>query len=373
MASGRSPSGRRSRKISFVEKLLGVRVVAPSPSELTAEMIPPRAFDRATFSSYTPQAGYPGQLLAMRKVAEWTRDIEGACQAGRRRSRKSREGRGIYLDGGFGVGKTHLMAAAWRSFEGSKIFASFTDLTYLVGAVGFSSAVEMLRRLKLICIDEFELDDPGDTVMISRLLSEVASAGASLMATSNTLPDRLGEGRFSASDFIREIQQLSSRFEVVVIDGKDYRHRSFPELGMISFTSEEVEDAVRSGFVAISLEALLRQLSMVHPTRYRQAAGQITGLALTGVTAIGSQDQALRLVALVDRLYNQSVPLVFAGDPLPQIFGEAFMHGGFRMKYRRSLSRLYEIAALGRRFIEGNLEGRDASATGKGSDREGAV
>ena len=346
-----------------MEKLLGVAVAMPAPGELVAEMVPPRAFASASFSGYVPQEGYPSQLAAARAVSEWIGEAASAKPARRRSGRGRREGRGLYIDGGFGVGKTHLMAAAWHTFPGSKVFASFTDLTYLVGAVGFSKAVAILAELELICIDEFELDDPGDTVMISRLLGEVSAAGTALMATSNTLPDRLGEGRFSSSDFMREIQQLASRFEVVTIDGDDYRHRSFPDLGLVSFTGEEMEAAVRSGFAFVSQESLLRQLSLVHPTRYRQAASRIAGLALAGTAGIDSQDQALRLVALVDRLYNESVPLVFTGAPLPEVFGDAFMRGGFRKKYRRALSRLYEIAALGRGFVEGDLESGDRAAT----------
>ena len=49
-----------------------------------------------------------------------------------------------------------------------------------------------------------------------------------LAATSNTLPDALGEGRFAADDFLREIQAVSGHFEVLRVDGEDYRHRGNP-------------------------------------------------------------------------------------------------------------------------------------------------
>ncbi len=50
-----------------------------------------------------------------------------------------------------------------------------------------------------------------------------------LAATSNTLPGKLGEGRFAAADFLREIQGLSAHFRPLRIDGEDYRHRGLPE------------------------------------------------------------------------------------------------------------------------------------------------
>ena len=132
---------------------------------------------------------------------------------------------GVYLDGGFGVGKTHLLASLWHEAPGPKAFGTFVELTNLVGALGFAQTVEALQGHRLVCIDEFELDDPGDTVLMSTLLTRLSEAGVALAATSNTLPGALGEGRFAAEDFLREIQALSARFDVLTVDGEDYRHR----------------------------------------------------------------------------------------------------------------------------------------------------
>src|SRR3712207_6894719 len=63
---------------------------------------------------------------------------------------------------------------------------------------------------------------------MSRLLRELVDAGVRLAATSNTLPDALGVGRFAADDFRREIQGLAAHFDVVRIEGEDYRHRGLP-------------------------------------------------------------------------------------------------------------------------------------------------
>ena len=80
----------------------------------------------------------------------------------------------------------------------------------------------------VVCIDEFELDDPGNTTLISRLLSALVERGVSIAATSNTLPEQLGEGRFAAQDFLREINTLAGIFTTVRIEGPDYRHRDLP-------------------------------------------------------------------------------------------------------------------------------------------------
>ena len=98
------------------------------------------------------------------------------------------------------------------------------EYTHLVGALGFAETVRRLSGHKLVAVDEFELDDPGDTMLMTRLLGQLCDAGVHLTATSNTLPDKLGEGRFAAEDFRREIHALAARFQTLRVDGPDYRH-----------------------------------------------------------------------------------------------------------------------------------------------------
>ncbi len=93
---------------------------------------------------------------------------------------------------------------------------------------GFVECIDLLADYVVVCIDEFELDDPGNTTLISRLLSQLVERGVSIAATSNTLPEQLGEGRFAAQDFLREINTLAAIFDTVRIEGPDYRHRDLP-------------------------------------------------------------------------------------------------------------------------------------------------
>ncbi|NDH15263.1 MAG: cell division protein ZapE, partial [Actinobacteria bacterium] len=57
---------------------------------------------------------------------------------------------GMYLDGGFGVGKTHLLASLWKSVEGPKTYGTFVEYTNLVGLLGFRRAVEVLKNNRLV-------------------------------------------------------------------------------------------------------------------------------------------------------------------------------------------------------------------------------
>ena len=210
---------------------------------------------------------------------------------------------------------------------------------------GFASTVEALSGHRLVCIDEFELDDPGDTVLMSSLLNRLVDAGVRLAATSNTLPDRLGEGRFAADDFLREIQGLSAHFDVYRIDGEDYRHRGLPEA-----PAPLPEDAVvdsRGHWLARCLPRPHDPPDPSAPVALRRPAGRRGPVHLTGVTQLTDQAAALRLVVLADRLYDRDIPVVASGVPLDRVFAEDMLRGGYRKKYFRAISRLVALAREG--------------------------
>ena len=51
-----------------------------------------------------------------------------------------------------------------------KAYGTFVEYTHLVGALGFVETVRRLSGHRLLAVDEFELDDPGDTMLMTRLL-----------------------------------------------------------------------------------------------------------------------------------------------------------------------------------------------------------
>lgn len=341
-----------------IEHLAARRPVV-SVEELLAGLHPSPRFGEVSFDSYRPDPAQPSQVMAVSALREFAAGLGGA--GGARRLRRlfgrRREGArtppgmslpGIYLDGGFGVGKTHLLASLWHAAPGPKAFGTFVEYTNLVGALSFRRAVDALSQYTLVCIDEFELDDPGDTVLMSRLMRELADAGVKLAATSNTLPGALGEGRFAAVDFQREIQALASQFNVLRIDGEDYRHRGLPTPprplpdGELLAAAEQ-EFAGRT--VAVDdFAVLLDHLASVHPSRYRQLLAGIEAVVWHEVRTITEQSTALRFVVLADRLYDKDVPVLTSGVPLDELFTPEMRAGGYVKKYYRAMSRLTALA-----------------------------
>jgi cell division protein ZapE len=335
---------------------------------LVAEMVPPPRFDAVRFGTYIPDPGQPSQAEAVRVLEDFARGLGGAHAVsgrarrgflglGRAKAPKAPSGpRGVYLDGGYGVGKTHLLASLWHATPAEpslKAFGTFVELTNLVGALGFQETVRTLSGHRLLCIDEFELDDPGDTVLVSTLLGKLVDAGVALAATSNTLPGKLGEGRFAAADFLREIQGLAARFRTLRIDGEDYRHRGLPE-APAPFSDEQVTKAAYAtrGASLDGFPQLLEHLARVHPSRYGALTDGLKAVCLTGVTPVPDQSTALRLVVLADRLYDREVPVLASGVPFDRLFSEEMLKGGYRKKYFRAISRLTALARDAKRLVD---------------------
>ncbi|MFJ4340876.1 cell division protein ZapE [Streptomyces sp. NPDC088915] len=326
------------------------------PAErLVAEMVPPPRFDSVRFDTYIPDPNQPSQTQAVEVLSGFAEGLGGAhaSGAGKRRwfARKPAAPtgpRGVYLDGGYGVGKTHLLASLWHATPAEpalKAFGTFVELTNLVGALGFQQTVKTLSGHRLLCIDEFELDDPGDTVLVSSLLGKLVESGVALAATSNTLPGKLGEGRFAAADFLREIQGLSAHFRPLRIDGEDYRHRGLPE-APAPFSDQDVTATAYAtpGASLDDFPHLLDHLARVHPSRYGALTDDLTAVCLTDVRPVPDQSTALRLVVLADRLYDREIPVLASGLPFDRLFSDEMLNGGYRKKYFRAISRLTALA-----------------------------
>ena len=308
-----------------------------TPAEMLAELVPPREFQNATFSSYVPDANFVSQSQAVAELRS------------RLQSKSKKRGDavpGFYLDGGFGVGKTHLLVSYFKEFKGKKLFGSFLAYTSFIGALGFAESLKLLAKYDLIAIDEFELDDPGNTMIMSRLINELGAMGTLLAATSNTPPDALGAGRFAAEDFQREILGIGARFMVIPVDGEDYRHRHTETVG--TFSADDLSSWVAERSSISTLDAfpeLLKHLSSMHPSKYHKLVSGLERIAITDTSVFKDQSDALRFVAFVDRAYEEQIRLRTSGIDLSSAFTPEMISGAYQKKYRRAISRLAAMAA----------------------------
>ncbi len=309
--------------------------------------VPPPRFGTTSFGSFVP--AHPSQAAARDRVTSFTASIGPRRQPRLRLPWMAGEaaGYGLYLDGGFGVGKTHLLAAAWHASElpePKKRYLSFQELAYLLGVLGPERAAVAFAEVRLVCLDEFELDDPGNTLLIARFLKGAFQRGTSVLTTSNTDPEAQGQGRFAAADFQREIQGIASSFEVLAIDGPDHRadleDPGFTALDVLLAIASEGKQRVRH----VAFRTLLDELEEHHPIHYRRLVRDLDVLLVDDVTPLPDQNAALRFVHFIDKVYDLGVHLRATGAmQIEEVFAPSYRNGAYAKKHHRCVSRLREL------------------------------
>jgi cell division protein ZapE len=307
-----------------------------------------------TFAAYQPDALHPSQGEALARMRGLAADMlrEARRPLASRLKAALGGGRapaGVYLDGGFGVGKTHLLAGLWHAAPAPKAYLSFDELVYTIGLLGVGGTRDAFRGFRLVAVDEWELDDPGNLKLALAFLRSALDDGVRVATTSNTVPDELGRGRFSQKDFRAEIEELASAFQALRVEGEDFRHRRFQaDPGRAYFlTAAEMAAAKTSAgphAVHARFDALLAGLASVHPIRYADAADALDALLVDGVRTITDLPSGLRWVHLVDKLYDSAVPLAATSEgPLSALFPATFLSGSYGKKFSRCLSRMEEM------------------------------
>lgn len=154
--------------------------------------------------------------------------------------------RGVYLYGEVGRGKTLLMdlffAATPIDRKRRVHFHEFMDEVH-AGIAKFratprgkteaadpvAAAVKpILARTKLLCLDEFRVDDITNAMLLARLFEKLFAGGLVLVATSNVAPDNLYRDGLNRDLFLPFIPLLEANAEVFSLAGPtDYRRLKF--------------------------------------------------------------------------------------------------------------------------------------------------
>lgn len=330
----------------------------PAPEELLSGFVPPPRFAGKRFDDYAPDPRFPSQRTAVDRLRAFAASLrEGSLDGWMRRVRAAVGGRergsGVYLDGGFGVGKTHLLAALWHASPAPRAYLSFDELVYTIGLLGVGPTRAAFRGMRLVAVDEWELDDPGNLKLALAFLRGALEDGVRVATTSNTVPDELGRGRFSQKDFRAEIEELASAFEVVRVQGEDFRHRHFEaDPGRGCFLSRDelraFERASPGDTLYAEFPALLSALGTVHPIRYAALAARLGGLFVEGLATVPLLPDALRWVHFVDKVYDDAVPFAASSEvSLGALFPSDFLRGPYGKKFSRCLSRMEELLGEG--------------------------
>ncbi|HST61224.1 MAG TPA: cell division protein ZapE [Longimicrobium sp.] len=358
--------------------LLAAIPARPDAAELVAGFVPPPRFAAKRFDDYRPDPNHPSQAAAVRRLREIADELQ-AGQGGWARFRAAlggpARGSGVYLDGGFGVGKTHLLASLWHASPAPSAYLSFDELVYAIGLLGVEPARAAFRGMRLVAVDEWELDDPGNLKLALAFLRGALADGIRVATTSNTVPDELGRGRFDQKNFALEIEELSSAFEVLRVEGEDYRHRRFEaDPGRAYFLDADAMDRARRAAgpraLDVGFDELMAGLGDVHPIRYHAVVEAIGALLVEDVRPMQQLYDGLRWVHFIDKLYDNAVPFAATGQGgLGELFPAEWLSGSYGKKFSRCLSRMEEM--LGERRAEGEGEGERTEGADQGRPHPG--
>ena len=309
--------------------------VAPS------DLVPPPRFHQASFAGYQVDASVAGQAAAVAQV----RDFAWAGNGWLRRVFGTRGRPGLYLDGSFGVGKTHLLAACFHEADGERRYLSFSDAMSLMTMRGPQEAAALLAA-DLVCLDEFELDDPTNTRLADLLLGLLAERGARFVTTSNTIVGELGDGRMAVDLFRAQLSRIGDAFQGVHVPGADHRRLKVRDGDDPPSWGRQVGKTDEDGWLCLEaarLDALLTGLPVVN---LRRLAASVRGVCVLGLAPFDDQLAALRFTNLVDRLYDWCVPMrVQAQCRIAELFPEPPLRAAFHRKHRRCQSRLTELCS----------------------------
>ena len=143
--------------------------------------------------------------------------------------------KGLYLWGGVGRGKTFLMDGFFhclpyrrkRRIHFHQFMAEVHHEMKLLAnrpdpLIAVADAIE--KSTRVLCLDEFHVDDIADAMILGRLLTAMFERGVILLTTSNYPPGELYPHGLQRERFLPAIDLLKGNLRQVHIDsGNDYR------------------------------------------------------------------------------------------------------------------------------------------------------
>jgi len=291
---------------------------------------------------------------------------------------------GVYLWGGVGRGKTHLVNQLYDSLpfpEKRRVhFHLFMqelhrELKRLAGTRDPLTTVAqgLAERLRILCLDEFHVTDITDAMLLGRLLAALFEQGVTLVTTSNTRPDELYRDGLQRERFLPAIELIEARMRVVRLEGEeDYRLRRLERAEIYHFPLDAEADAtllkvfrglvpegvVEGGAIAIDDRpipcvrraegiAWLAFTALCDQPRgsadYIEIARRFHTLFLADIPRMGDgeRDQAARFIRLIDILYDHNVNLVASAAAAPAEL--CTLSPSLSEQFARTSSRLEEM------------------------------
>jgi len=292
--------------------------------------------------------------------------------------------RGLYLWGRVGRGKTFLMDLFYEGLPAGKAerwhFHRFMgmvhdELTRLQGMPDplLHIGARIGLRIRVLCLDEFQVSDIGDAMILAELLRGLFAAGVTLVTTSNAPPAELYREGLQRARFVPAIELLQQHCVVVELaSAQDWRLRALKQaptwLTPLGAHSErhlerifqrlahgaQVERGGRFEVLGRDMTCKRRAAQVIWfdfdalcgeqraVADYIEIGRTHDAVLISAVPQfnVDREDPALRFVQMVDEFYDRQVKLVCsAAVPIIELYeGERL-----RAEFARTESRLIEM------------------------------
>lgn len=299
--------------------------------------------------------------------------------------------KGIYLWGGVGRGKSFLMDCFYEASPVSKkirihfhefmreVHRELHELSGLADPLN-ELAKRISERYRLICFDEFHINDIADAMIMDRLLRALFIDRVQFIMTSNYRPDQLYPNGLYRDRLLPAIQLLEDKLDVLNVDaGSDYRQiqmmRIQAYLTPLNAENDKKLDDYFHKLIGkqIELENPVlriesREIRALHLAEgvvwfdfetlccgprsqndYLEISNRFHTVILTGVPYMPPRltNEARRFIWLVDVLYDHRVKLILSAELPPD---QLYTEGQVLSEFARTVSRLMEMQS--REYIE---------------------
>ncbi|MBF0454412.1 MAG: cell division protein ZapE [Magnetococcales bacterium] len=287
--------------------------------------------------------------------------------------------KGLYLFGPVGRGKSLLMQLVFDAVAFpekrrvhfhpfmEELHQRMHDTTPKPGCdMMFQVASELSGEARLLCFDEFFIDNIQDAMLLGRLLDYLFQCGVTLCATSNCGPEGLFKGGFNRKRFLPLLDNLQANIdEINLSDGTDWRRDEGPETILHKQTPQQMFCQLTHSTPHPTTTVLDRMIipalgvdqgiywfdflslcdQQLGPAEYMDLSQKARAVLISDLPALGEDgtDAAIRLIILIDLLYEYQVPLrLFSHVPLESVCKT----GPAAFPFKRAISRIFGLMKL---------------------------
>ena len=296
---------------------------------------------------------------------------------------------GIYICGRPGRGKSMLLKYFFNSFpDKNKAYYHFNDFMQKIHRELYKSRQDpankdqlieivtknIIQNNKLICLDEFQVDDVTDALILRRIFSYIFAKNIIVVFTSNSKPENLYQDGLQRDLFLKFINETLKKYcQIYNLDSEiDYRERFLHKVKQHYFypinqtndkkianilqhllrknqTYEEKitilgrDLIIKKAYDNIAIfdfkELCFANLGVVD---YQKICEKYNIIFLLNIPKLTKEDRnfAKRFILFIDEVYEKKVKLLITAEVKIE---EIYEEGKDAEKFQRTISRLKEI------------------------------